>query len=55
MISQQGLPQSPENLIAMLHWPVWTPAQAGLTNLLTQPPFISGHKMDGEKTQCINQ
>ena len=35
----------------MLHWPAWTPAQAELTNLLTQPPFISGHKMDGEKTQ----
>ena len=54
-ISQQGMPQSPENLIVMLRWPAQPPTQAGLTNLLTQPPFISGHKMDGGKTQHINQ
>ena len=32
-----------------------TPAQAGLTNSLTQSPFITGHEMDGEKTAGINQ
>ena len=53
------MPQSPENLpIAMLTGP--TPAWAGLTNqtqmgLFTKPPFVTGHNMDGEKTDPINQ
>ena len=56
LISQQGMPQSPENLLN--HYALLactTPTQAGLTNLLTQPPFITGHKMNGEKTDGINQ
>ena len=50
LISQQGMPQSAENLlIAMCRWPAHRPAQAELTNL-PNPPFFAGHKIDGEKT-----
>ena len=48
------MPQSPETLSLCSVGPR-RPAQAGLTKLLTEPPFILGHKMDGEKTQRINQ
>ena len=54
LISQQGMPQSPETLW-LCSVGLRPPTQAGLTNLLTQPPSISGHKKDGEKTQHINQ
>ena len=43
LISQQGMPQSPETLSLCsvgLRLPPPRTAQAGLTNLLTQPPFL---------------
>ena len=48
------MPQSPETLW-LCSVGLRPLTQTGLTNLLTQPPFISGHKTDGEKTQHINQ
>ena len=54
LISQQGVPQSPETL-SLCSVGLRPPAQARLTNLLTQLPFISGYKMDREKTKLINQ
>ena len=54
LISQQEMSQSPEDLPITMQT-CTTPAQAGLTNLLTQLPFISGHKIDREKTNGLYQ
>ena len=40
LISQQGMIQSPENLLmVMLCWPVQHPARTRLTNYLPNPPL----------------
>ena len=48
------MPQSPETL-SLCPVGLRPPAQAGLTNFLTQPPFTSGQNVDGGKTHHINQ
>ena len=58
LVSQQGLPQSPEYiLLAMLSLlacisPCWS---SDSSSLHTQPPSTAGHRMDREKTNLINQ